>query len=236
MPTPSVTLFVPTLNELVGMKILMPQIKREWVDQILVVDGNSTDGTAEYAREQGYEVYVQKRKGIRYAFIEAWPLIRGEIVITFSPDGNSVPGAIPQLIEKMKEGYDMVIGSRYLHGAKSDDDGAITGFGNHLFTWTVNTLHRARYTDAMVMLRAYRTNLFYELDLHKDESYAPEKLWFTVMGIEPLLSVRAAKRRVRIAEIPADEPKRIGGVAKLQVIRWGGAYMTQFFRELYYWK
>lgn len=230
------TLVVPTLNEREGMEILMPQIDPSWVDQILVVDGQSTDGTVDYAKSRGYDVYVQKRKGIRYAYIEAWPLIKGDIVITFSPDGNSVPSAIPALIEKMKEGYDMVIGSRYLGNAHSDDDDALTSFGNWLFTKTINVLHGAHYTDAMVMLRAYRTNLFYELDLEKEETYAPEKLWFTVMGCEPVLSVRAAKRRLKCGEIPADEPKRIGGVRKLQVIRWGGAYMTQFFRELYYWK
>lgn len=214
----------------------MPQIDPSWVDQILVVDGQSTDGTVEYAKERGYDVYVQKKKGLRHAFIEGWPHIKGDVVITFSPDGNSVPAAIPALVEKMKEGYDMVIGSRYKGEATSDDDDAITSFGNWLFTRTVNVLHGADYTDAMVMLRAYRTNLFYELDLHKEESYAPERWWFTVLGIEPLLSVRAAKRKLKLGEIPADEPKRISGVRKLQIIRWGGAYMTQFFRELWYWK
>lgn len=230
------TLFIPTLNELEGMRILMPQIDPSWVDQILVVDGQSTDGTIEYCREHNYELVVQKKKGLRFAFLEGWPHVRGDVVITFSPDGNSVAAAIPALVAKMREGYDMVIGSRYLAGARSSDDDLITGFGNWLFTRTVNLLHGGHYTDAMVMLRAYRTALFYELDLDKEETYAPEKLFCTVLGIEPILSVRAVKRRLRIAEIPADEPKRIGGVRKLQVIRWGGAYMAQFLRELYYWK
>ena len=48
----SVTLLIPTLNEIVGMKAIMPQIRREWVDQILILDGNSTDGTAQWAREK----------------------------------------------------------------------------------------------------------------------------------------------------------------------------------------
>jgi glycosyltransferase involved in cell wall biosynthesis len=230
------TLFVPTLNEIEGMRAIMPGIEPGWVDQILVVDGGSTDGTIEFARERGYDVVIQNRKGLRHAFIEGWPRIRHEIVITFSPDGNSLASAIPALVAKMREGYDMVIASRYLDGARSEDDDAITGFGNRLFTGTVNLLHGANYTDAMVIFRAYRTSLFHELDLDREESYAPEKLWFTTLGIEPLLSVRAAKRKLRIGEIPADEPPRIGGVRKLQVIRWGGAYMTQFFRELWHWR
>ena len=160
----NVTLFVPTLNEIEGMKAVMPLVKRDWCKQILVVDGGSTDGTAEYALEQGYQVYVQKKPGLRHAFIEAWPLIENEYVITFSPDGNSIPGLIPALIEKASEGFDMVIASRYLGEAKSLDDDLVTRFGNWLFTKTVNVLHGGRYTDAMVIYRIYRTKLFFELE------------------------------------------------------------------------
>ena len=233
----TVTLLVPTLNEIEGMRVIMPRVRREWCDQILFVDGRSTDGTVEYAREHGYEVVVQRQKGIRFAYIEAIPHVRGEVVITFSPDGNSIPDLIPALIEKMREGYDMVIASRYLGGAKSDDDDVVTAFGNWLFNHAINRLHGGRYTDCMVMFRAWRRALFHELDLEKEESYAPlERLCFTRMGVEPLLSVRCAKRKLRVTEIPADEPPRIGGTRKLQIVRWGAAYMCQILRELYYWR
>ena len=55
------TLLVMTLNEINGMKAIMPKINRSWVDQIIVVDGQSTDGTIEWSIENGYEVYVQKK-------------------------------------------------------------------------------------------------------------------------------------------------------------------------------
>ena len=55
----TVTLLVPTLNEIVGMKAIMPLIQREWVDQIIILDGGSTDGTIEWARDNGYFVHVQ---------------------------------------------------------------------------------------------------------------------------------------------------------------------------------
>ena len=217
--------------------MVMPRVKKEWVDQILVVDGRSTDGTAEYARQRGYDVHVQTGKGLRNAYQEAWPLIRGEITITFSPDGNCIPELIPSLIEKMKEGYDMVIVSRYLNGAKSHDDNWITGFGNWLCTnILVNGLHGGRYTDVMGIYRAYRTRLFYDLDINKDEGYLTEKVWFTNIGCEPLISTRAAKRKLKVAEIPGDEPKRLGGETKLQLIQWGGALFSQVIRELWYWK
>lgn len=231
------TLLVPTLNEIGGMKIIMPQIKKEWFDQILVVDGNSTDGTAEWARENGCEVYVQKKKGLRMAFIESWPLIRGDIVITFSPDGSSLPELIPPLLEKMREGYDMVIASRYLPPAKSEDDSFLTRFGNWLFTFSINVLFRGNLTDSLVMYRAYRTRMFFELDLDKEDAYTtPEKLLHTILGCEPLLTVRALKRRMKVGEIPGDEPARVAGVAKLQMWRWGFGYLYQVLREVFWWK
>ena len=234
---PSVTLFVPTLNEIDGLRNVMPRVKREWVDQVLIVDGQSSDGTADYARSRGYDVVVQKEKGIRKAYNEGWPHIQGEIVVTFSPDGNCIPELIPSLIGKVREGYDMVIASRYLDGAKSEDDTWLTGFGNWLFTRIlVNGLHGARYTDAMGIYRAYRTKLFYELDIDKDDAYAMEKFWMTVMGCEPLISTRMAKRGMKVAEIPGDEPRRPAGQAKVQIVRCGGSYLTQIIRELWYWR
>lgn len=231
----TVTLLMPTLNEIDGMRAIMPQMKPEWFSQILVVDGGSTDGTVEYARTQGYDVIVQRQPGIRHAYVEAFPLVRGEVVITFSPDGNSDPAVIPPLIEKMTRGFDMVIASRYAEGARSDDDDAMTACGNWLGTRLVNLLHGGRYTDAMVIYRAYRTALFGELELDRDDAYAPERLLRTVIGIEPLLSIRCAKRKLLVGEIPGTEGRRIGGVRKLQPFRWGAAYLLQMFRELYFW-
>jgi len=89
------TLLVMTLNEINGMKAIMPQVDRSWVDQIIVVDGGSKDGTIEWARDNGYEVYIQKQRGFRHAYTEVWPLITGDLVITFSPDGNSIPALNP---------------------------------------------------------------------------------------------------------------------------------------------
>jgi len=228
----NVTLLVPTLNEIVGMRAIMPLVRREWCSQILVVDGNSTDGTAAYAREQGYDVYLQKRPGLRSAYQESWPLIRGDAVITFSPDGNSPPEFIPGLIAKLQEGFDMVIGSRYASGAASEDDDLVTGFGNWLFTSVINRLFHGRYTDAMTIYRIYPTKLFYELGLERDDTYAPfERMFLTRIGVEPILSARFAKAGLKCADIPCPEPPRIGGERKLQIVRWGLAYMTQIVHE-----
>lgn len=230
------TLLIPTLNEIGGVRVIMPQINREWCDQVLIVDGGSTDGTVEYLRQQGYEIVTQQRKGIRFALLDAMPHVTGDVLITFTPDGNSLARAIPPLVAKMREGYDMVIVSRYLDGAKSEDDDFISGLANRVFTLTINILFRARYTDAMVMFRAYRRAMIEELDLDKDRSYWPEEaLMHAPVGLEPLLSIRAAKRRLKIGEIPGDEPQRIGGRKPLHV-KWGFAYILEIVRELIFWR
>lgn len=133
----------------------------------------------------------------------------------------------------MAEGdWDMVVASRYYKGQKSEDDDWVTGFGNRLFTQTVNLLFQGNYTDVMGIYRIYRKNLFYDLGLDKDSAYrTPEFLFRTVIGIEPLLSVRALTFKKKVSEVGSKEPARIGGERKLQIIRWGAAYYFQFWSE-----
>ena len=88
----------------------------------------------------------------------------------------------------------MVIASSYLGDAKSEDGDLITRFRNWFFTKTINFLHDGKYTDVMVMFRAIKKYMIYELEVDKEDSYAlPEKLFFTNLSREPLLSTRAAK-------------------------------------------
>jgi glycosyltransferase involved in cell wall biosynthesis len=231
------TLLVMALNEIDGMKAVMPKIDPGWVDQIVVCDGGSTDGTAEWAREQGYTVHVQQKKGFRQGYYEVWPLIEGDVVITFSPDGNSMPEKIPELVAKMRQGHDMVIASRYKDDATGEDDDIVTAFGNWLFTKTINLLFGGSYTDVMVIFRAYKKDMIARLELDQDANFNfREKIFFCgyrETSWEPLLSVLACKYGYDIAEIPASEPPRIGGERKLRVFNWGGVYYSQFWREFF---
>ncbi len=232
-----VTLLIPTLNEEIGMKAIMPQVDKSLFHQILVVDGKSKDKTVEVSQQMGFDVVIQKTPGIRGAYMDALPFIKGDVILTFSPDGNSLPELLGPCIKKFQEGYDMVIVSRYAPGAKSDDDDAVTGFGNWLFTNSINFFHQAHYTDAMVIYRIYHKSLIRELDLDKDSSYEfEEKLFHTKISWEPLLSIRAAKRKLKLGEIPGDEPAREGGERKLQVIKWGAAYYFEILREIFWWR
>ena len=89
----------------------------------------------------------------------------------------------------------------------------------------------------MVIYRAYPKKLIYDLDLDKDSSYSFEvKLFRTKISWEPMLSARAAIRKLKIGEIPGDEPPRIGGERKLQIWQWGAAYYFQFLRDFLFWR
>jgi hypothetical protein len=85
---------------------------------------------------------------------------RGDIIIEFPPDGNSLPEKIPEVIAAIEKGHDFVIVSRYKDGAKSHDDDFMTAIGNKLFTTLTNVLFRTSYTDVLVGYRAYRKSTF----------------------------------------------------------------------------
>jgi glycosyltransferase involved in cell wall biosynthesis len=221
MKNPKITLFIRTLNEIDGMKVIMPRVKKQWVDEILVLDGGSTDGTIEYAKSRGYRVVMQKSKGITNAYCEVLKIAKGELIVAFSPDGNSLPEVIPQLVKKINEGYDMVIASRYKESATSDDDDPVTAFGNWMFTTIINIAFGGHYTDTLVMFRAFKKDIVKKLHVNVPRA-----------GMEPILSIRCAKEKLRVTEIPANEPKRIGGKRKMSPLLNGIDIFRLIFAEL----
>jgi glycosyltransferase involved in cell wall biosynthesis len=217
------TLFIPTKNEIDAVKIIMPQIRPEWVDEIICVDGHSRDGTAEWLEAQGYRVLRQKSDGLIGAYWECIEAASGDVIIGFSPDGNSIPETIPKIVQKMREGYDIVIASRYKDGARSADDDMVTAFGNWMFTTMANLLYRGNITDLCVMYRGFRKNLVYELSLSRSRH--------PMMEIE--LMVRGLKSGLRMLDIPADEPARIGGVRKMRIFYNGWFVLWVLLKEVY---
>jgi glycosyltransferase involved in cell wall biosynthesis len=214
------TLAILALNEIEAIQVVVPQIQRDWVDEIIVVDGGSTDGTIEWCEAHGLRVLRQRRRGYGAGMREVIEIAQGDVVIEFMADGNCDPAAIPRLIEKMSEGYDLVIGSRYTDGARSFDDTWVTRFGNWGFTKMINVLFGGSFTDAMMGFRAYRIAAFKTMQIDEDG------LTFPTQG-----SIEFTKHGYKIGEVGANEPKRIGGVRKAHNLRTGLALLKMIARE-----
>jgi glycosyltransferase involved in cell wall biosynthesis len=218
MPT---TLAILALNEIEAIQVVVPTIDRRWVDEIIVVDGGSTDGTIEWCEAHGLRVLRQRGRGYGAGMREVMEIATSDIVIEFMADGNSDPAAIPRIVAKINEGYDLVVGSRYIDGAKSYDDTAVTRFGNWCFTKIVNILFRASFTDAMMGFRAYRIAAFKTMEVDEDG------LTFPTQG-----SIQFTKYGYKVAEVGANEPKRIGGVRKAHNIYTGLALLRMIAKEV----
>ena len=77
-----------------------------------------------------------------------------------------------------------------------------------------NILHGGKYTDALVIYRAFRKDLIYQLDLHRGDARTTRAFVRNDHKLEPLMSVRASKAGKKVSELPAGEPLRIGGERK----------------------
>ena len=221
----TIALLITTLNEVTGVKKVVPRIKKEWVDEILFVDGGSTDGTIEEAEKMGFKVIIQKQKGLGAAIIEGVNAIKSDNFILFGPDGNDEPEKIPQIIQKFKEGYDQVAATRFGKGSVNLDAGKIDTFGNKMFAFLVNAFFGGHLTDCLVELRIMSKKTFQELNF--DE--------MSLIAIQQMC-IRGLKKRQHIYEIIGNEGERMGGIRKMKPIPVGASLSLEIIKEFIHWK
>lgn len=224
----STSLVVLTWNEIDGVRAVLPRIPVSAADEIVVVDGGSTDGTREFCEELGLRVVSQDRRGRGEAFRVGMRATSGDFVVFFSPDGNEDPADIPRLFAALADGADIAIASRFLAESRNEEDGAavpLRKWVNMAFTRLANLIWNRSgpfVTDTINGYRGVRRDVFADLQL--------ESMGFT---IEFEMCIRAMKRRRRIIEIPTSEGERIGGKTKAPSFRTGCRFVHLFFSEIF---
>ena len=220
----STAVFVLTLDEIDGVSVIMPQVKKEWAEQIVFVDGGSTDGTVEKAKELGFEVIHQQNKGEGNACRIGTDATQSDYVMFFSPDGNDLPEDIPKLIEKTKQGHDVVHISRFGKNSISNDANWFEYFGNKMFTFLAHSFFGGNYTDALNGFRIIKRAFWDELKT--DAQY---------LNIEQQTCIRCAKRQIPIYQIDGREPARIGGERIMRPLTTGAQLSYQIIKEFIFW-
>ncbi len=193
-----VSLIIPTKNEQGAIGRILKEIPKNIVNEIIVVDGHSTDNTATEAkaelRPKKDKFILQKKKGFGNALQQAFKKATGNVIIIINGDGSQDPKDIPRLIEKIRQGYEYVIASRYAKGGGSDDDTIIRFIGNRTLTFLTNLVHRTNVSDSLYFFTAIsRSGL--------------KKIHPTSAGFEFCIEIliRAHRAGLKFAEVPVIE-------------------------------
>jgi len=167
----TVSIVIPTLNEAEGIAGVIGSIPRERLEgegytvDVVVVDGYSTDGTAEAARAAGARVLMDGRRGKGMAIDTAFKKIKADYLVMLDGDNTYPAGQIPQILDGLKR-YDVVLGSR-LSGRI--DRGAITPvnlLGNYMLTGLANVLYGARISDLCTGYWGFRGHVAGQIQIY----------------------------------------------------------------------
>jgi|SRR3989344_6431929 len=219
------TLVILTWNEIKGLKKIFPLIPKDEIDEVFAIDPGSKDGTLEFYKENNVRVIIQDKRGRGEAFRIAFKEAKNDKLVFFSPDGNENPEDILKLFHYLNDDYDMVIASRFMKGARCDEDDKlikIRKFGNKTFTRIANILFWGKLTDSINGFRGIKKEAFYKIN--------PDAHHF---GIEFQISIRALKNKMKIKEIPTIERERIGGESTARSFKVGWQFIGLLFKEFF---
>lgn len=218
---PPVSVVIPAMNEAENLPYVFKTLP-EWVHEVVLVDGNSTDDTVRVAQELRSDVKVvrQRGKGKGDALISGFAACTGEIIVMVDADGSADGGEIVSYVSALVGGADFAKGSRFANGGGTDDMTPVRKLGNRVLTALVNAKFGARYTDL-----CYGYNAFWR---HCLDKIALDCAGFEV---ETLMNIRVVKAGLRVQEIPSHEYNRIHGVSNLRAVRDGLRVLKVILRE-----
>jgi len=199
-----VSVIIPALNEEESIPLVLGDIPKDWVSEVIVVDNGSSDRTAQVAADHGARVAHEPRRGYGSACLKGLSEMgSAEVVLFLDADYSDYPDEAPSLLQPiLDDEADLVIGSRIL-GER--EPGALLPqayFGNKLATFLMRLLAGARYTD-LGPFRAIRLSSLTTLEMCD-----------TNFGWTAEMQIKAARAGLRTMEVPVKYRRR-KGVSKI---------------------
>ena len=221
-----ITVIIPTLNEEKTIAQLIKELYGAFFNNILIIDGNSTDSTAQIASELGATVLSQNGKGKGNALKQAFnhKELRDWVVI-MDADGSMNPKEILSFLFHLNNGIDVVKGSRFLPGGSTEDMTFFRRLGNKIFITLVNLLWGCEYTDLCYGYAAFKKDALMKIYPHlKSKNFE----------IETEMFIKAKKLGLKTEEIPSVELKRKFGKSNLNAFLDGFRILKTIVREALY--
>ncbi len=200
---------VPARNEAANILPVLVSA-RPYADELLVIDGHSTDGTRDIAAACGARVLLDSGRGKGDAIRQAIREANGDVLVFIDADGSHDPADIPALVRPILDGEaDHVSGSRMLGG--SDELHAtiqqfVRLFGSQIITLSINYALNVRLTDCQNGFRAIRKEVAADLGLDED-----------ITTIEQEMIIKSIRRGYRMAEVATHEYVRANGESNFRV-------------------
>ena len=221
-----ITIAIPALNEAGAITDIIRACKK-YSDDVLVIDGHSTDDTVKIAKDLDVRVIFDNRKGKGEAIRSVIPHLNREIVVFVDADGSHDPDDIPRLIQPiLDDEADHVSGSRLLGGSSELHGGFDECFrlmGSSFITACINHRFKVTLSESQNGFRAIRTSVLRDLGLCED-----------ITTIEQEMIMKTLKKGYRMAEVPTHEQKRKAGYSKIEVKRVAFRYVWTMFKYLYF--
>jgi glycosyltransferase involved in cell wall biosynthesis len=194
------------------------------VDEVILVDGNSTDRTIEVARSVLPDIIVleEPARGKGAAMRAGFAISRGAYVVVMDADGSMDPLDVEAFVGALDDGADLVKGSRYMDGGGSTDLTFLRSFGNRVLLTAANLLYRKHFTELCYGFMALRRSRIDALGLAA-----------TGFEIEAEIVCRSIRQGLAICEIPSREAPRISGESKLHAFRDGYRVLRTVLRTAF---
>jgi glycosyltransferase involved in cell wall biosynthesis len=220
-PAPRLTVVIPAKNEALNIGWVLGRLPTV-VDEVVLVDGHSTDDTIAVARAIRPDIVVvtEACPGKGAALRAGVEAARGAEIVMIDADGSMDPLQLHDFIRALRDGNDVVKGSRFLPGGGTADMTVVRDLGHRCLLALANVLFGTSHTDLCYGYAAFRREAFLGLELAS-----------VGFEIETELFLRATRTGLRVTEVASFEAPRRAGNSNLNTFRDGWRVLRTMLNE-----